>query len=94
MVNLTLIEDVNVTSKLDCIWHDTNPMCGHIIDIVDLKAAFISEAPLPEGIRNIRFTAKSPAKQPKVGDYNCLFFISIGSIFILFTIFFSENQLI
>lgn len=30
---------------------------------------------------------KSPAKQPKVGDYSCLFFLSVGSIFILFTFF-------
>lgn len=59
MVYLTC-ENVNVTSRSDCIWYDTNPCVttSFSYDIVDIIAAFILGAPLPELIRKHPFSSK------------------------------------
>lgn len=46
----------------------------------DIITAFVLAAALPELIR-------AQLSKPKVGDYSCLFFLSVGRIFILFTFY-------
>lgn len=64
-------------------------------DGVTVTEVFTGGDALSDLIRGTHFPAKTPTQQPRVGDYSCLYFISFGSIFILFTCFFpTANQLI
>lgn len=61
-------------------------------DGVTVTEVFIVGDALSHLIIRTRFPAKTPTQQPRVGDYSCLYFISFGSIFILFTFFFSHRK--
>lgn len=75
--------------QASCAFRGTTPLSN---DDVTVTEVFIVGDALSDLIRRTRFPAKTPTQQPRVGDYSCLYFISFGSIFILFTFFFSHHK--